>query len=86
MKTTEDGHFIDDPMDIVNAKPNFDGLGMLDWEFDMKQLEFCNRLQKLIDIYVNSHFYTDITLSFREFPNKKGETFNMNFEFKKNKK
>lgn len=25
---TEDGHYIDDPMDVVNAKPNFEGLGM----------------------------------------------------------
>ena len=25
---TEDGHYIDDPMDVVNAKINFEGLGM----------------------------------------------------------
>ena len=28
MIKTEDGHFIDDPMDVVNAKPDFEGLGM----------------------------------------------------------
>lgn len=28
MKTTEDGHYIDDPMDVVNAKPNFEGMGI----------------------------------------------------------
>ena len=24
----EDGHFIDDPLDVVNAKPDFSGLGI----------------------------------------------------------
>ena len=28
MKQTEDGHFIDDPMDIINNKPDFSGLGL----------------------------------------------------------
>lgn len=29
MKRTEDGHFIDDPLDIVNSKPDFTDLGLL---------------------------------------------------------
>jgi hypothetical protein len=28
MKRTEDGHFIDDPMDIINSKPDFSGIGL----------------------------------------------------------
>ena len=83
MKTTEDGHYIDDPMDVVNAKPNFDELGIPPWDRDMKSREFYDKLHRLIEAYANSKYYSDCTWSWRTWPNGKGEQFDMSFELYK---
>ena len=46
MKQTEDGHFIDDPMDIINNKPDFSGIGLRKTHIDEVTQFFVQRKGK----------------------------------------
>ena len=52
MQLNFDGHYIDDPLDVVNAKPDFSDMGL---QMQFKPMDFIKQNPRLADMYDKHH-------------------------------